>query len=285
MVQPRYLPAVFAGLSLLSACNRTEDPEPERTPANGGVPGDRPVLAMSEAAMDRKALLLAVVQASSNASLGKIDLEAQRKLDGQRFALRLRFGCASPRAEKERPLRTWRWDEKRRVQTFRIVLDFDEKSAFVQSTVSGPYEAVEGFELDRPWVLESACPPPAPAAVASDAPEATDLSVSAQSSPATVTGPRIGIAQFFSQSDARTHRRDHRPYEASTTLAQGKLPSASGYDLVVSGRLRRLADGRVVACKVASALAPPDCIISAQFDDVAIEQPDRGGIIANWSGS
>ena len=94
---------------------------------------------------------------------------------------------------------------------------------------------------------------------------------------------RVGIAQFFSDTDSRTLRRDGRPYQATKALADGQAPSAQGYDLVLSGRLKRLPDGRVIACKVEQASRPPQCIVSVDFDRVWIERPDTKESLAEWN--
>ena len=99
---------------------------------------------------------------------------------------------------------------------------------------------------------------------------------------ATIAQPRIGIAQFFTKGEARTQRRDERAYEATRTLAEDEAPSREGYDLILSGRLKRLPDGRVIACAVSDRDSPPACVISVQFDRVWIERPDSREMLAEW---
>lgn len=94
---------------------------------------------------------------------------------------------------------------------------------------------------------------------------------------------QIGLAQFFTETDARTHRRDKRAYTATKVLAEGARPSQEGYDLVITGRLRRLKNGAVITCTNRASDLPPDCVISAEFDTVAIEDPITGETIATWS--
>jgi hypothetical protein len=93
---------------------------------------------------------------------------------------------------------------------------------------------------------------------------------------------RIGIAQFFTGADSRTGRREERAYEASKMLAENERPSPEGYNLVLSGRLRRLPGGQVIACRVASVDAPPECVVSAKFDRVRIEVPSTKNVLAEW---
>ena len=114
--------------------------------------------------------------------------------------------------------------------------------------------------------------------------------VRAQTNPGTVSrgvaapsNPQIGVAQFFTNTDPRTGRRDHRPYESTKVLAENEQPSADGYNLVLSGRLRAQPLGRVISCRSAGVEAPPQCIVSADFDRVWIENPRTKEILANWA--
>ena len=174
------------------------------------------------------------------------------------------------------------------------------------------FEAVEGFWIPRPWLLQPVCP--ATAAVqrvehqsqmrqpadaqqqqqpsegraqqerrqpgASAAPDSTGE----ERAEPVPTSPRIGIAQFFTDEDSRTRRRDMRPYQASHTLAEGKAISSQGYNLVLSGRLRALPGRGIIECAARSAESPPECIISAEFLRVWIEQPATSEVIAEWGG-
>jgi hypothetical protein len=74
-----------------------------------------------------------------------------------------------------------------------------------------------------------------------------------------------------------------RPYEANHTLAEDKAISSQGYNLVLSGRLRALPGRGVVQCTARNANSPPECVVSAEFQRVWIEQPDTHDVIAEWS--
>ena len=93
--------------------------------------------------------------------------------------------------------------------------------------------------------------------------------------------PRVGIAQFFTPADARTHRRDGRAYQATDDLAEGETTSSAGYDLIIQGRLQSLPDGRVISCRPDGA-RQPSCLISARFEQVSLERADTGKLIAEW---
>ncbi len=291
MMQWRYSTAAVAVLCLSSGCQ--QQPQPSATPqATDTVPA-KPALPLVEPPYDREALLLAARRAASNAALGRPDVDWQRALDGKPFELKLRFGCGE--GDGDAPAHGWTFDAKRRVLSFRVQPGITGNDSMIDALGLAGYEAVEGFWIRRPWLLAAACPAaptprptdaePSPTAKASAPPSARASVVpAAKPSPAPLV-PRIGLAQFFTKTDARTIRRGKRAYEATKILADGASPSTEGYDLVITGRLRRLNDGSVIACVNRGADTPPDCIISAQVDTVAIQQPDSGEAIATWSSS
>ena len=283
MMRCRHHWLALATLCARAGCEDRSEPQAKPHPVVIATPAT-PVLPVSPPRMDREALLLAVTQVASEAAMGVVDEERQRQLDGSRFELRLRFGCPNQPGSDEDPPRSWKLDEKRRVLSWRIDPEMSGDDLPAQALGERTYEAVEGFWIHRPWLLKAACPavrvapssPPNP-------PQAVDGAFRGQA-PA-ITPPYVGIAQFFTQTDARTHRRDKRAYTATKALGTGETLSADGYDLVISGRLRRLDSGRVIACDAEYATRPPRCIISAQFDSVAIETPGTGEVIAKWSSS
>ena len=91
----------------------------------------------------------------------------------------------------------------------------------------------------------------------------------------------LGIAQFFTATGPRTLRRSGRAYEATKKLTEGEKPAA-GFDLVLSGRLAPLPNGRVIACTPAGQGARPSCIISVEFGKVWIERADTHEHLADW---
>ena len=66
---------------------------------------------------------------------------------------------------------------------------------------------------------------------------------------------------------------------------EGRPLASQGYVLVLSGRLRALRGMGVIGCSAESPDSPPECIVSADFDRVRIEQPSSREIIAEWRGS
>ena len=258
--------------------NNAADPVVSREPA-------KPLI---EAPRDRGSLLIAMTRAASAAALGLNDTDAQRSLAGDRFEFRLRFGCPRPAGEQaaDGPFSV-RFDEAERRLRLSATPTVSADDPPVAAVAGEQVEAVEGFWIDRPWILAAGCAvePAAPEPAEPDSAPAdkeSDNAVEADSEAAAPVLPRSAIVQFLTDNDPRTDRRGERPYAATKTLPVGEAPSRQGYDLVISGRLRALADGRVIACTVTSPDLPPTCLVSALFGRVRIEHPGTGEILAEW---
>lgn len=243
--------------------------------------------------MDREDLLAAIARAASAAFAGADDVQAQRALDGSPFELRIRFGCGGPDVTAFDAGLGWTFDGEDRTLRVRArptISGDDPIVTRVVGAVANGIEAVEGFWIPRPWLLEPACPS---GSRAWPGQRSGDLDAVGQAVPSTehgaeVTGktppsfPKVGIAQFFTEAEPRTRRRQARAYETVKIAGLNERPSASGLDLVLSGRLRSLAGGRVIACVPAGADAPPNCVASADFDQVRIERAGTGDVLAQW---
>ena len=269
----------LAGTLLLAACkaggedNRASAAPVENDVATAAVP---PV---TEPPIDREALLLAVIRAASVAASGQPDSNAQRMLDGKLFELAIRFGCGQ--APAERQALGWRVDADSRTLRLSARPDVAADDPLVAAIVErGGFEAVEGFWVARPWLLTDTCPvAPAPE------PAETEPGKAAEAAPTPAPAPaaqRVGIVQFFSPSDPRTGRRSGRPYQSVVQLAEGEAPPANGLNLILSGRLRALPGGKVIACAAVAQDRPPDCLVSAEVDRVRMERPEGGAPLAEW---
>jgi hypothetical protein len=78
-------------------------------------------------------------------------------------------------------------------------------------------------------------------------------------------------------------RRSERSYEIVRRAEPAIVPPAAGFNLVLQGRLEAWPNGQVIRCRGAGTAARPVCIISAEFDRVAFENPQDGLTIAQWS--
>jgi len=276
---------VIATLALLAACQQPQPQDNQQAPVEQPAP-ELPALPRSET-LDRSAILAAVAQAASANSAGTDDSAAQRTLDGRQFEFQIRFGCRGPSTGLREQWLGWAVDAENNTLRVRARPTLNAQEPVVQRLGGDRFEAVEGFWIPRPWLLEAVCP--ANSAIDPSAPHPKQQAKVAgtvaqeQVTEQLPSSPRIGIAQFFSDTDPRTGRRSMRPYEAVKTLEPGHPLESQGFDLVLSGRLRALPDRRVIACVANGAQSPPDCIVSADFDRVRIEASGTQDVIAEWT--
>lgn len=274
--------ALCCGAALV-ACQPSAEEEVVANASINQVP-PTPRLPISDPPIDRAGLLQAVGQAASATALGQDDARQQRLLEGRVFKVGIRFGCAAPAPPSDGRPFSIDFNTDDRTLRIRAAPDLTPDHPLVATLASQGAEAVEGFWIPRPWLLQEGCPlvpPPATADAGNPAlPKPAD-DMPASSSPPTLQ--RIGLAQFFTESDPRSGRRDKRPFEATKVLGTDEQPSPRGYNLVLSGRLKRPPHGRIIACRSGGLDVPPDCVISADFDRIWIERPDSKAIVAEWA--
>lgn len=262
---------LFAISALLMGCD-AQPPTPDR---QGPAERQTASLALAEPPLDREAMIVAVARAASDWAAGSRGVQLQRGLDGRRFELRLRFGCPGEVLVS----RKLAFDEEGRVLRAEVEPEISVETGLLADLGLDDFEAAEGFWVHRPWLLEAGCPAPERRAADGDVPLGEPIAE--RGTQPSASRPVIGIAQFYTEDDSRTARRESRAYEATIKLDEGEAPSPRGYDLVFSGRLARLPDGRVIAC-IGGSGSPPACVISVRFDHVALARPD-GEILAQWS--
>lgn len=270
---------LLAALAGLAACQQQPQPE-ENVQKPAAKPEPRlPVVPRLES-LDRGAILAAVAQAASAHAAGADDVAAQRALDGRQFEFRIRFGCRGPSNDLPEQWLGWSQDPESGTLRVRAKPTLAGEDPLVRELGGARFEAVEGFWIPRPWLLQPVCPAAAAVQAAPLGEGAEDDAKVAEPIP---RWPRIGIAQFYSETDPRTGRRSMRAYEAVKTMNPGRPVGSPGFDLVLSGRMKALPDKRVIACSAKGAQSPPDCIISADFDRVWIEEPESDEVIAEWT--
>lgn len=246
-----------------------------------------PRIVQANPPLDRSGLLAAVAQAASAAASGAPAPAELRALDGRQFEVRIRFGCSGPSAEDTDDWLAWSYDPASRTVQVRARPTISVKDPLVAGIGGEGFEAAEGFWIPRPWLLQPVCPA---AAAVQQAPADESAGSAAkherEESPPepTPARQRVGIAQYYTDSDPRTGRRDSRPYQADYVLEEGQALGSQGFDLVLSGRLRSLPSRSAIECLPSDLDRPPDCIVSAEFQRVWIEQPETGEVIADWGG-
>ena len=253
--------AGLAALLALAACDLGRAPEQGNGPAPAPPPGNELVetdakAPPAEPELDRESLLIAAVRARSAAAIGTDAREVQRALDGRRFTFRIRLGCTLAQSETDEGVA--RYDPALRRVVLTVAPDLTDDDPVAAAMAGDDFEASEGFWIRDPWLL-------APHCAAGQA-----------------GAPPVGIAQFFTADEPRAARRSGRPYEAREEFREGEAPEAGDWELVFTGRLQRLGDGRVIQCRESVPGTPPACIISARFDLVEIVNRRRGSRLAEW---
>ena len=290
------LMVLFAATATVAGCRQQQSADDASANTSEPVPS-RPIVPRPAPPIDRTLLLAAVAEAASATASGAAVPQSVRSLDGRQFELRIRFGCRGPAPKLRDRWLGWSFDSEERRIRVRAMPTISKDDPMVARISGDQFEAAEGFWVPRPWLLQPLCPaaaavqgvadpsqpPGQPDGQQQPAPASEDPGDDEQGEPVPTSG-RIGIAQFFTPEDPRTRRRDMRPYEASHTLAEGKAISSQGYNLVLSGRLRALPGRGVIECSAQDSDSPPDCIVSAEFLRVWIEQPGTGDVIAEWGG-
>lgn len=270
---------LFLGLAatLASCAPEPADTNPVKEASQGaeGLQGGvRPILPVVAAPLSRRDLLLAAAEAASAFSVGAPDNAEQRALDGRLFSFAIRL------CEGDRGLFDAKLDKGKAVLRIRVQPDLDAKALGSGFAEQDRYEAVEGFWVPRPWLLDAACPV-ADASARSQAPP-PDARATATAGDFAPVSPTIGIAQFLEEGSARSPRRAGRAYEVTRKISPGTEQGA--VDLLIEGRISALADGRSIICSGPAATAPPQCIISVRVDQVILRQPG-GNVLAKWGNS
>jgi hypothetical protein len=253
-----WLPAgvAIAAMFVLPACDRGRDTAPvEHKTEPAAKPAAAAPAPIGDDSLDRKGMILAVLGAMSDAALGRQDAEAQRALGGRKFAVRIRFGC--PGADD--PDRGWSYDDKKGVLRVNVRSVLTEDSIPASDLLARDYQGMVGFALGKPWLLSAGCPRGGFDAVAT-------------------AQPGIVIAQLFTVGDSPV-QRPQREYRLTRPTDPNQQPS-DGLDLLLSGRLAELADGRPIHC--AAKDGAPACLVSARIDRVAIENPASGKLLGEW---
>jgi hypothetical protein len=253
--------AIAAAFLVLPACGEKQVGRNEAAvSANAAETPVVPEIPLPKPPMGREQLLGAVTRAASDFATGVDDRSSQKALADKKFEFRIRFGCGQPADVTTSPL-GWSFDQATGALKARATPTLTIADAAVKSIAGDAFESVEGFWLQRPWVLRAACP-------AEEAPPAADLH-------------SVGIAQFFSATGPRTMRRSGRAYETTQKIDDGATPT-DGFDLVLTGRLVPLPDGRVIACTRSTGPGRPACIVSVEFGTVSIERADTHEQLAQW---
>ena len=241
-------------LAVTVGCSEPRDKPGQTNVAESPPPAPKPVT-VTENVLDREALIFAVLRAATAAALGTDDRAVQSTLKGRKFEVRLRFACPG----MTDPSRSATYDAKEQVLRVKVQSDLTGDALPASDLLRRDYEGAVGFTFGKPWLLEAGCPSAAFAAMAS-------------------AEPTIVLAQLFTADESRP-QRPVATYQLTKSLKPDDAPR-QGLDLVLSGRLAELSDGRPIHC--AATDGPPACVVSGRIDRVAIENPETGEVLGQW---
>lgn len=286
---PRSLLAV--SLLLLAGCTQqSSNEQSDDRPAPSAAAADKPTsqLPSVDPPLTRRDVLLAVANEASAYASGMNPAQLPT-LDGRPFSFRMRL-CENAGSNY-----SLSFDAERRVRKISARPDLTLDLPQVRTLIDpAKFDGAEGFRVARPWLLDAACPIRRPAssvapptqAEATAAPAQLGQPAGAMSGagtsvpvPPAVTGPFVGLAEYYPVGGARSARRKDRAYELTRKLGADEQPGP--IDLILQGRLRRLDRGRVINCTGDADREPPTCIVSIQLDTVRMED-SKGSLLGEW---
>lgn len=208
----------------------------------------------------QRADLIRLATASADAAAGGPKVEDS--LAGRRFVIRIPFGCAGPTPDPEAPF-GWSYDAEQQTLRVRVTPQQWAEVPWVAGKLQDrDVESVEGFWLPRPWTRSEACP-------------------AQQSASPGERASSLGIAQFFAAGSSRVGR--HEELELVERVPPEELRAGAGFLLLLEGRVARVPGGEeTVLCHAAGAYERPICLVAAEFDRVAIENPATQQTLAQW---
>lgn len=255
------------GVMLLGRDPAPQKPEPSPEPETI-EPVQAPTIPLPPPPLTRADLLRLVQEAAAAYAAGKPAPDGHASLAGRRFKVRIPFGCFGPRPAESEAAAGWEYaDEGRSIRLSARPEDW-AGTAFVAQLGGGPYEAVEGLWIPRPWMDVDGCPP---------------LRVDPLSGAPAASPQTVGLAAFFPGDSSRVDQRGDRPWQATLRAPEGEtLTRPAGFHLIVEGRLEVFADGAPVRCNSAGPDQRPVCLIRVQRDRVAFAPMDSDTVIQEW---
>ncbi len=240
-----------------------------REPAAPPTPGN-PVLGRADI------MGLAALGADAVAS-GQAMPKAIADTAGQRFELRLPFGCRGPADAGSDAAMRWHYDETAKTLRVHVAPVVWTRADILEAPGQAIAEgAVEGFWIPRPWTGSEACP----TLQDNPAPAGTDA--------VTLPGQTLAMAQFFDGDGdgdgARQGQRNGKPYETVVRMQPDELQAEQGFQIRIAGRIANIPGQGPVSCRQpAGAEQRPICVVGVTMDEVAIDNPRTGKTLATWN--
>ncbi len=221
----------------------------------------------------RADLIALAAQAADAFAAGQRMPDSVADAAGQRFQIRVPFGCQGPSEPgSDAPMR-WRYDEQASALRLHVAPVAWTLADLVATPAPADAEAVvEGFWLSRPWTSSEVCP----AAQESPVPTGADA--------VTLPGQTLAVVQPAQGEGAGQERRETKPFETVVRISPEDLQADRGFQFRISGRIASLAGHGPVSCRQpAGAEQRPICVIAIAMDDVTIDNPVTGKTLATWN--
>lgn len=223
--------------------------------------------------MTRADLIALAAQAADALASGRALPRAIADAAGQRFDLRLPFGCQGPSAEESDTPMRWRYDSEAgalRVHVAPVVWSGGDLASVPDRMATE--KVAEGFWITRPWTASEACPPRPDSA----APIGADA--------VTLPGQTLAVARFLTADGTHRGQPGGKPYETVIRMAPDEVPVEQGLQLRLRGRIAGATDRAPVSCRQpAGAEQRPICIVAITVEDVAIDDPRTARTLATWN--
>lgn len=224
-----------------------------------------------DATRSRADFIALAAQAADAFASGQAPPPALTEVAGDRFELRLPFGCRGPSEEGSDAAMRWRYDETSntlRLHVAPVAWSEDDWTRSPQPSASDG--TAKGFWIARPWTNSETCPAPEDSAAPTGA-EAV-----------TLPGQTLAVAEFAGRDDA-PRRRDAMLFETVLRMAPEEVEAGQGFRLRLSGRVVSAGGRSPVTClQPGGAEQRPICVIAVTFDQAAIENPATGRTLATW---
>jgi len=266
---------VLAGAAMMLAACQPEpaSDQPGQTGVAAGTEQSPATTASQEvadkpplSAAGRAELLAAFARAADAAAAGRPLPDANRQLVGRTFSLRLPFGCNGPVSKAALPWAGWTYDLRKQTLKLTATPERWSEAAWVRAIAGEmPYEAVEGFWIQRPWTSSEDCPVASTDVVAPEA-----------------VRPTVGIAQFFAPDAPRTFQRGSRAYSHTIRVPGTEAAKVRDYRLSLGGRVTGFADGQPIHCWNEAPDLRPVCLIAVELARVAFEDSPAGEVLVEW---
>lgn len=275
---------LLVGGGFLIGRNTLSRVEPEAS-ASASLPVAAPSTAEALGVLDRADILAIGARAADALASGLSPEAGDGDLAGRRFDLVIPFGCEGDAPPGNADPLHWRYDADK--QTLRIhvaPIRWDGGDWDALFSPDGTARALQGFWVSHPWTSLETCPQGNPTGQPIPATPVTPTDEAApEIQPAVPVERTLALAEVL-PSDMKQARRGDRPYEIVKRMAPERFDPKQGFRLRLKGRIDRLPGGQSIRCAQPQGIEQrPACVIGMSLNEVRIENPLDGEVLATWT--